>query len=55
MLVFRCRSFRRGPGNTVPVRVTRHMLYFNVPKYPEMKMKIVHLDEGTTGKLRRSI
>jgi hypothetical protein len=30
-----------APGHTVPVRVTRHILYFNVPEYQEMRMGIV--------------
>ena len=30
-----------SPGHTVPVRVTKHILYFNLPDYREMKMGIV--------------
>jgi hypothetical protein len=31
-----------APGHTVPVRITKHVLYFSVPDYQEMKMGIVH-------------
>jgi hypothetical protein len=31
-----------APGHTVPVRVTKHILYFNLPEYQEMRMGIVH-------------
>jgi hypothetical protein len=34
------------PGHTVPVRVTKHILYFNVPDYQEMKMGIVRKLQG---------
>jgi hypothetical protein len=30
-----------SPGRTIPVRVTKRILYFNVPDYQDMKMGIV--------------
>jgi hypothetical protein len=30
------------PNKTVPVRLTRHVMYFGIPGEPEMKMGIVH-------------
>jgi hypothetical protein len=38
-----------APGETTPVRVTKHILYFHVPDHEEMKMAIVrHAEAAST-------